>query len=124
MAPSNPPVPAKLQEMLKDYPGHIERLQEVLTRSVERSRDVPLIPLDEAIDALRGGLETFTIEARNELGAARVSGTPEEIARAAEKLNLMLLARSSGGGMLNISELAAYIASRGFFLSGYAATRI
>ncbi|AWH28965.1 hypothetical protein [Stenotrophomonas sp. YAU14A_MKIMI4_1] len=82
------------------------------------------MPLDEAIDALKGRLETFTIEARNELGAARVSGTPEEIARAAEKLNLMLLARSSGGGMLNISDLAAYIASRGLFLSGHAATRI
>lgn len=111
MPSPTPPVPAKLREMLKDYPGHIERLQEVLNHSVERSRRIPLMPLDEAIDALKGRLEKFTAEARNELAAANVTGTPEEIARADEKLNLMLMARSSGGGMLNISDLAAYFAN-------------
>lgn len=111
MPQSVPPVPARLREMLKDYPEHIERLQEVLNQSIDRSHKVPLMPLDEAIDALKGKLEKFTTEARNELAAANASGTPEEIARADEKLNLMLMARSSGGGMLSISDLTAYFAN-------------
>ncbi|MCU1125268.1 hypothetical protein JAK51_03310 [Stenotrophomonas maltophilia] len=62
MAFASPPVPATLREMLKDYPEHIERLQEVLNRSVERSRKIPFMPFDNAIWALEGRLQTFAIE--------------------------------------------------------------
>lgn len=33
-----PPVPQKLREMLKDYPGHIERLQEVLDYAIDPTK--------------------------------------------------------------------------------------
>ncbi|ELC7363688.1 MULTISPECIES: hypothetical protein [Stenotrophomonas] len=90
---SSPPVPAKLREMLKDYPEHIERLQEVLNRSAERSRQIPLMPFDDAISALEGRLGTFIMEARSELAAAEAAGNPQDIANALEKERLMLRAR-------------------------------
>ncbi|QNA95645.1 MULTISPECIES: hypothetical protein [Stenotrophomonas maltophilia group] len=93
MALSSPPVPAKLREMLKDYPEHIERLQEVLNRSAERSRQIPLMPFDDAISALEGRLGTFIMEARSELAAAEAAGNPQDIANALEKERLMLRAR-------------------------------
>ncbi|HDS1083995.1 TPA: hypothetical protein QDZ62_001866 [Stenotrophomonas maltophilia] len=93
MTLSSPPVPAKLREMLKDYPEHIERLQEVLNRSAERSRQIPLMPFDDAISALEGRLGTFIMEARSELAAAEAAGNPQDIANALEKERLMLRAR-------------------------------
>lgn len=74
--------------MLKDYPEHIERLQEVLNRSVDRSRKIPLMPFDDAIWALEARLETFIFEARDELAAARAAGDPKAIAQAQEKERL------------------------------------
>lgn len=103
-----PPVPARLREMLKDYPGHIEQLQGVLARSVERSRRLPLMPYDDAISALEGRLETFIFEARDELKVAEMSDDPLVVAAAQEKWRLMRMARSGGGGMLDISDLAEY----------------
>jgi hypothetical protein len=32
----SPPVPQRLREMLKDYPEHVERLQEALNRLLEK----------------------------------------------------------------------------------------
>lgn len=93
MSQSSPPVPGKLREILKDYPGHIERLQEALNRSAERSRQVSLMPFDDAISALEGRLATFIIEARDELASAEASGDARAIADAAEKERLMLRAR-------------------------------
>lgn len=87
-----PPVPAKLREMLQDYPEHIERLQEVLNRSVERSRKVPLMPFDDAISDLEGRLGTFISEARAELVSAQISADSEAITRAVEKERLMFSA--------------------------------
>lgn len=102
-----PPVPARLREMLKDYPGHIERLQEVLNTVVEKpSKATP--PFEVAIWVLEGGLETFIFEARDELKVAELSGDPLAIAAAQEKWKLMRMARSGGGGMLDISDLAEY----------------
>jgi len=105
---SSPPVPAKLREMLKDYPEHIERLQEVLNRSVERSRKVPLMPFDSAIAALEGRLGTFIMEARNDIAAAERSGNPEQIAQAHEKERLMSFAASSNIGMAELDDLWEY----------------
>lgn len=104
-----PPVPAKLREMLKDYPGHIERLQEVLIRSVYRSRQLPLMPFDDAISALEGRLETFIFEARHELRVAEMSGDALLIAKAKEKERLMEFSRSSNIGMADLDELWEYI---------------
>jgi len=93
MSQSSPPVPGKLREVLKDYPEHIERLQEALNRSAERSRQVSLMPFDDAISALEGRLATFIMEARDELASAESSGDAKAIAAATEKERLMLKAR-------------------------------
>ena len=94
--------------MFKEYPEHIERLQQVLNRSAERSLEAPLMPFDDAINALVGRLESFIIEARTELADAKASGDPQAIERATEKERLMSFARSSNIGMANLSELRAY----------------
>ena len=94
-----PPVPKKLREMLKDYPEHIERLQDVLNRYVEKP--FTLMLLDGAIWALEGRLETFIAEAREELKAAEAGGDPEAIERAKAKKFLMGCARHQGIYQLN-----------------------
>ena len=103
-----PPVPQKLREMLKDYPEHIERLQEVLIRSVERSRRAPLMPFDDAISALEGRLGTFISEAREELAAAEAAGDEEAVVKTREKERLMSRARSGNIGMADLDELWDY----------------
>lgn len=90
-----PPVPLRLREMLKDYPEHLERLQEVLNTAIDPAK-VHLMPFDEAIWALEGRLETFISEARNELQAAEASGDAEAIERAKAKELLMGRASSKG----------------------------
>lgn len=90
-----PPVPAKLREMLKDYPEHIERLQEVLNKVVEKpSAATP--PFEVAIWMLEGALEEFTSKARDELEAAEANGDSAVIARAEDKRLLMGQARHQG----------------------------
>jgi hypothetical protein len=91
---SPPPVPAKLREILREYPEHIERLQDVLASfGVPKNR---VMPFDEAIWALEGRLETFVAEAREELSAAEESADASEIERAKAKELLMLQASSKG----------------------------
>lgn len=92
MPQSSPPIPGKLREAFRDYPQYIERLQEALDRSAERSRQGSLMPFDDAISALEGRLATFIIEARDELASAEASGDAEAIANAIEKEMLMLRA--------------------------------
>lgn len=83
-----PPVPAKLLEKLRDYPDHIERLQEVL--NIVAATPPSLIPrLERAIEALQGRLGTFMVEARRELNHAMASGDPSLIAAAEAKAGLM-----------------------------------
>ena len=79
-----PPVPKKLQEMLADYPDLIERLQQVLNSSAERSRRLPLLPFDDAISALDGRHSTFLYEARDELTSAE-AGEDEGLIDAAKR---------------------------------------
>ena len=86
-----PPVPAKLREMLKDYPEHIERLQEALNTVVEKpSKAAP--PFEVAIWVLEGGFGVFIDEAREELRVAEASGDQQGIALAKEKEALMFRA--------------------------------
>jgi len=83
-----PPVPAKLLEKLRDYPDHIERLQEVL--NIVAATPPSLIPrLERAIEALQGRLGTFIVEARRELNQVMSSGDPRLIAAAEAKAGLM-----------------------------------
>lgn len=88
-----PPVPQRLREMLEAYPGHIDRLQEVLNNVVQDGR-VLLMPFDQAIWALEGRLETFYREAQTELKTAQEEGEPGKITRASEKVRLMSRASS------------------------------
>lgn len=88
MPRSVPPVPAKLREMLKDYPEHIGRLQNLLTAVAEEPRSA--IPRFELVVwALQGRLDTFHSEAMAELEAAKASGDPEVVERANAKEQLM-----------------------------------
>lgn len=91
---SVPPVPQKLMEMLAAYPDLIDRLQDVLVKSAERSRKASLTPFDDAISALEGRLETFASEARKELKTAEVTGEESLIGPASAKERLMSDARS------------------------------
>lgn len=102
-----PPVPAKLREMLKDYPELIARLQEVLDSVVEMpSPETP--PIERAAWKLEGRLTTFVVEASNELEAAKALGDVDAVLQAGEKVRLMRRARSPGIGMLNLSDLLTY----------------
>ena len=91
-----PPVPLGLRDMLKDYPQHIERLQQALNWVIEHpAKGIP--PFERAIWALEGRLETFISEARKELRAAEETGDAEEVSRAKQKLQFMFSCRSSSG---------------------------
>lgn len=83
-----PPVPQGLREMLKDYPEHIQTLQEDLNKVVAK-RSPGIDPFDRAIWMLESAMDSFYSEAREELKAAESSGEPESIERAKEKERLM-----------------------------------
>jgi hypothetical protein len=94
MPSSLPPMPLGLREMLKEYPEHIERLQQALNSVVDKPmKGTP--PLEVAIWELEGTLEIFISEAREELRAADENGNPEAIAAGKKKVLLMLDCRSS-----------------------------
>lgn len=83
-----PPVPQRLCEMLAEYPGHIERLQEALNTVIEKpSKATP--PFEVAIWVLESRLGAFVSEARKELMAAQATGDADEIAKADSKERLM-----------------------------------
>ncbi|MGJ7901689.1 hypothetical protein [Lysobacter sp. 1R34A] len=74
--------------MLKDYPGHIDRLQEVLNTVINDPS--PLTPeFEVAVWVLESRLEAFYREAETEFEAAQANGNPESIAQANEKQRLM-----------------------------------
>ena len=83
-----PPVPQKLREMLKEYPEHVERLQEALNRLLEK-RMPGAAPFERAIWLLEGRLETFAHEAHEEMQVAQSGGDVEVIAKAEAKEKLM-----------------------------------
>lgn len=88
MPQSHPPVPAKLREMLKDYPDHIEQLQQALN-SVKDRRIKSIPPFEAAVWALEDKLDGFIREARIELADAEASNDPQAVARAKGKEQLM-----------------------------------
>ena len=100
-------VPLGLQEILKDYPELIQRLQGDLTHIVEKPSPVTP-PLERAIWMLEDSLDLFISEARQELNAAEASGDSGAIARAKAKKFAVGSARANMGVL---SDLRAYFSS-------------
>lgn len=107
MAFSSPPVPAKLREMLSDYPEHIKSLQEALN-SVSNRRMKSLTPFEDAVWKLEDCLDGFINDAQGELTSAQASGNGQSILMADEKFKLMFRARSGNYGMKGLHELRDY----------------
>lgn len=107
MTQPSPLVPAKLREMLKDYPKYVDQLQKALS-SVGNERRGYAPPFEAAVWLLEDHLSSFISEARTEMHDAEVSGDLHAIERAKEKEQLMLLARSSNIGLADLSELRAF----------------
>jgi hypothetical protein len=80
--------------MLKDYPEHIERLQDAL--NVYSLKPFKLMPFDGAIWALEGRLETFCLEADAEMEAAKASNDLDRVAQAKAKQFAFSCARTDG----------------------------
>ena len=99
-----PPVPQRLRELLKDYPQHLVRIQDVLNRVVlDHAKSVPLF--EQAIWALESRTSAFIREAATELEAAQASGDAGLIALAEAKASLMRRARSPNAGLKGMHEL-------------------
>jgi hypothetical protein len=107
-----PPIPRRLRELLQDYPGHLERLQQALNTVFDgpsKAKGAPDYIFELATWALEGRLETFIREAQDELEAAQTAGDAEAIARSKAKLSLMRQARSSSNGMYDLDEIWSYL---------------
>jgi hypothetical protein len=100
-----PPMPNKMQEMFKDYPEHIQTLQDDLNRYIEKP--FRLMPFDGAIWALESTLDSFISKAREELKTAEVSGESALIEDAEKKELFMLHAGSIS--QYDLSELQNYL---------------
>jgi hypothetical protein len=102
-----PPIPRRLRELLKDYPDHLARIQEVLNSVVEDP--LKLTPLfEQAIWALEGRTSAFIREAQVELEAAQKAGDSEAIASAEAKEELMFRAGDINNGLKGLHELWDY----------------
>jgi hypothetical protein len=107
-----PPIPQRLMERLRGYPDHIRHLQEELNHKFEGSRAAKGTTshiFEQVIWTLEGCLDAFIREAKAELGVAEKSGDPNDVAGANAKLQVMLRARSSNGGMKGLDELWQYL---------------
>lgn len=93
--------------MLKDYPEHIERLQQALN-SIKHRRIKSKPPFKAAVWLLEDCLDGFISEARIQLTAVEASCEAQSIATADEKFKLMFRARSGNGGMKGLHELYEY----------------
>lgn len=99
-----PPIPQRLRELLKDYPRHLERIQEVLNRVVvDHAKSAPLF--EQAIWALEGRTSAFIREAQVELEVAQETGDAAVIALAEAKASLMRRAADPNGGLKGLHEL-------------------
>lgn len=103
-----PPIPQRLRELLKDYPGHLARIQEVLNNVVEDP--LKLTPLfEQAIWALESRTSAFIREAQAELEVAQEVGDADAIAKAEVKEELMFSARSVNDGLGDLNEIRDYL---------------
>ena len=101
------PVPPRLRELLKDYPEHIERLQEALNSIIAKpSLGTP--QFEVAIWELEGETSLFVAEAQEELEGAKANGDPQKIAAAEEKWRVMRFARSPNIGLMDLENVYEY----------------
>jgi hypothetical protein len=99
-----PPIPQRLRDLLKDYPEHLVRIQEVLNRVVlDHAKSIPLF--EQALWALEGRTDAFIREAQAELEDAQEAGDAEAIALAEAKTSLMRRAANPNGGLKRLHEL-------------------
>lgn len=93
---SNPssPVPQILREMLKDYPEHIQALQNGLIAVAQAKSVTPAF--ERAVWELEDALSDFAVKARAELRSAEATGDADAIERARAKALLMGRANSKG----------------------------
>lgn len=82
-----PPVPQKLREMLAEYPGHIQILQDDLIEVANKKSPTP--PFERAVWTLEDAMSGFVSAARKELKDAQATGDAEAIAKAEAKERLM-----------------------------------
>lgn len=102
-----PPIPQRLQELLKDYPGHLAWIQADLNDLVlNHAKSIPLF--EQAIWDLEGRTSAFIREAQAELELVQETGDAEAIARAELKEELMFSARSLNDGLKGLHELWDY----------------
>jgi hypothetical protein len=86
-----PPVPQSLRELLKDYPEHIQILQNDLIRIASNPyKGTPLF--EQAVWVVEDALGAFIRDAQKEIAAAKATGDSEAIAKAEEKRKLMSIA--------------------------------
>ena len=103
-----PPIPRRLRELLKDYPQHLVRIQEVLNRVVlDHAKSVPLF--EQAIWALESRTSAFIREAQAELEIAQEVGDADAIVKAEVKEELMFSARSVNDGLGDLKEVRDYL---------------
>lgn len=100
-----PPVPAKLRELLKEYPEHLQSLQDDLVAVALKPSATPAY--ERAVWILESALETFMSEARRELNAAQADGDPITIEAARARRSAFGSARAE---LVGLSELRAYFA--------------
>lgn len=98
----SPPVPQKLQEMLKDYPELIRELQDTLDSYAKKPNT--LQPFDGAIWILEDTLGSFMSGAHEELMTAEAKGDAEAIQKAKAKDFAMGSARLNMGGMSDLFD--------------------
>ena len=100
------PIPPRLPELLKDYPELVDEIRQRLASYLKR----PMYsqPLDGALWALEGKLDTFISRAQEEVDRAEASGDAEAIARAKAKVSLMFSAYSKNDGLKDINNICDY----------------
>ncbi|WP_312318807.1 hypothetical protein [Stenotrophomonas sp.] len=87
MSQSQAPLPAKLREMLSDYPEYLDHIQRLLNEVAAEPAYSPRFEL--ANWALEGCASRFLSEAKEELKVATKSGDPDQIAIAEQKELIM-----------------------------------
>lgn len=87
-----PTVPQSLRELLKDYPEHIQTLQDDLSHIAQKTR-LGIPPFEQAVWMLEDALSEFVVQARAELEAAEASGDTDAIEQS--KAKTLLMARAS-----------------------------
>ena len=83
-----PPVPQGLRDMLKDYPEHIQTLQDDLSETMAKPFGVtPLF--EQAVWAIEGAISGFISHARKKLDSANASRDALAIQKAEREISLM-----------------------------------